>query len=132
MTLVDSNIFMYAAGRDHPLKTRATAFLERVARGSVAATVDSEVLQEILQRYRSLGRWMEGRLVYDAARLVFTDVIPVTADVMDYARQLLDEYGSLMARDAVHAAVVTVSGLESITSFDRDFDRVKGLRRIEP
>jgi predicted nucleic acid-binding protein len=123
---------MYAAGREHPLKKRAAAFLERVARGSVDAAIDAEVLQEILHRYRSLRRWVEGRLVYDTARIVFPEVLPVTTEVMNYARQLLDQYSGLMAREAVHAAVVAVHGLDSITSFDRDFDKVTGLRRIEP
>ena len=132
MTLVDSNVFMYAAGREHPLKTRATRFLEQVARGSVDAVTDAEVLQEILHRYRALGRWVEGRIVYDTARIVFPEALPVTADVMDRARGLLNEYSVLMARDAVHAAVVQVHGLNSICSFDRDFDKVSGLRRIEP
>ena len=50
----------------------------------------------------------------------------------DRARILLDEYPQLMARDAVHAAVVEIYKLQSICSFDRDFDRVRGLRRIEP
>jgi len=33
-------------------------------------------------------------------------VLPVTAEVLDRARGLLDEYGRLMARDALHAAFV--------------------------
>jgi predicted nucleic acid-binding protein len=132
VTLVDSNVFMYAAGREHPLKKRAAAFLEQVARGSVDAAIDAEVLQEILHRYRALGRWVEGRVVYDTARVVFPEVLPVTAEVMDRARRLLDSLSGLMARDAVHAAVVQVHGLDSIASFDRDFDKIKGLRRMEP
>jgi predicted nucleic acid-binding protein len=132
VTLVDSNVFMYAAGREHPLKKRAAAFLERVALGSVDAAIDAEVLQEILHRYRALGRWVEGRLVYDTARVVFPEVLPVTAEVTDRARRLLDGISGLMARDAVHAAIVQVYGLDSIASFDRDFDQIKGLRRIEP
>jgi uncharacterized protein len=132
VTLVDSNVFMYAAGREHPLKKRAAAFLERVALGSVDAAIDAEVLQEILHRYRALGRWVEGRLVYDTARMVFPEVLPVTAEVTDRARRLLDGISGLMARDAVHAAVVQVYGLDSIASFDRDFDKIKGFRQIEP
>jgi hypothetical protein len=132
VTLVDSNIFMYAAGREHPLKKRAAVFLERVALGSVDAAIDAEVLQEILHRYRALGRWVEGRLVYDTARMVFPEVLPVTAEVTDRARQLLDRLSGLMARDAIHAAVVQVYGLDSISSFDHDFDQMKGLRRVEP
>ncbi len=132
MTLVDSNIFMYAAGSEHPLKSRAVKFLENVAEGTTDAVIDAEVLQEILHRYRALKRWKQGRLVYDAARIVFPEVLPVTGDVLDAARRLMDEHSGLMARDALHAAVVAVYGLTSITSFDRDFDRVTGLERVEP
>jgi uncharacterized protein len=132
VTLVDSNIFMYAAGRAHPLKQRSGAFLEKAAAGTVQAAIDAEVLQEILHRYRALERWKEGRVVYDTARILFPEVLAVTGEVMDGVRRLMDEEPGLMARDALHAAVVVVYGLASITSFDRDFDRVEGLRRLEP
>jgi predicted nucleic acid-binding protein len=132
MTLVDSNVFMYAAGREHPHREPAARFLERIAEGRIAAVIDAEVLQEILHRYRALRRWKEGRAVYDVTRLLFPEVIPITSNVIDGARRLLDVYPRLMARDAVHAAVVQTHRLDSISSFDRDFDVVKGLRRVEP
>jgi predicted nucleic acid-binding protein len=37
-----------------------------------------------------------------------------------------------MARDALHAAVVMEEGLRGIYTYDRDFDRIKGIRRLEP
>ena len=132
MTLVDSGVFMYAAAREHALKRRAMVFLERAAEGSIEAVIDAEVLQEILHYYRARKRWQEGRLVYDTARMLFPEVLAVTGEVMDRARQLMDEQDGLMARDALHAAVVAVYGLVSITSFDPDFDRVAGLKRVEP
>jgi uncharacterized protein len=124
--------FQYAGGREHAFKKRAAAFLERVANGSVETVIDAEILREILHRYRALGRWAEGKAIYDAARVLFPTVLPVTADVMDRACLLLDRYPELMARDAVHAAVVQLYELASICSFDRDFDKIKGVRRIEP
>jgi predicted nucleic acid-binding protein len=132
VTLVDSNVFMYAAGREHAHKKPATAFLEKVAKGSVEAMIDVEVLQEILHRYRALGRWKEGRQVYDTARMLFPSAAAITDEIVDRARRLLDEYSGLMARDALHASVVLTHELDSICSFDRDFDRVLGLRRVEP
>jgi predicted nucleic acid-binding protein len=130
--LVDSNIFMYAAGGEHRHRAPAIAFLEKVAESKVRAVIDAEVLQEILHRYCALERWPEGRVVYDEARMLFPDVLPITAEVMDAARLLLDEHRKLTARDAVHAAAVQVYGLKGICSFDRDFDEIGGLRRIEP
>lgn len=132
MILVDSNIFMYAAGALHPNKRPSVRWLERVARGEVDAVVDAEVLQEILHRYRAIGRWDEGRRVYDHARRLVPVTIPVGAEVLDQARRLLDSHAHLMARDALHAAVVLEHGLRTICSYDRDFDDIKGIRRVEP
>jgi uncharacterized protein len=132
MILVDSSILMYASGGDHPHRASSAAFLERVADGKVQAAINAELLQEILHRYRSLDRWEEGRSVYDAARMLFEHVLPITGDVVDLARRMLDEYPWLGGRDAVHAAVVEVYELKGICSFDRVFDRIHGLRRVEP
>jgi predicted nucleic acid-binding protein len=130
--LVDANVLMYAAGGRHRHQAASARFVERVAAGRVEAALDAEVLQEILHRYRALRRWKEGRALFDLARQVFSVVIPVTVEVLDRARLLLDDYGALKARDAVHAAVVLENDLEAICSFDRDFDAIEGLRRKEP
>ena len=123
---------MYAAGAKHSHKAPSVALLESIADGRTAAALDAETLQEIAHRYRALDRWPEGRKLYDLTRTLFPDVIPVTGEVLDRAGVLLDEYPQLMARDALHAAVIELHGLEGICSYDRDFDQVRGLRRLEP
>jgi uncharacterized protein len=130
--LLDSNIFMYAAGAEHPRKQPSARFLEQVALGRVEAALDAEILQEILHRYRAIQRWTDGQRVYDLARQIVPLVIPVTVEVLDRARALLDRYSALSARDALHAAVVQSHGLSAICSYDRDFNGIEGLRRIEP
>jgi predicted nucleic acid-binding protein len=132
VTLVDANIIMYAAGRTHPHKSPSAAFLEKVAAGQVAAVIDVETLQEILHRYHSVDRLAEGLAVYDRARLTFPEPLPITGAVTDLARELLDRYAQLSARDAVHAAAAEVYGISEICSFDRHFDGIHGLRRMEP
>lgn len=46
--------------------------------------------------------------------------------------RLMHKYPKLVARDAVHAAVAIVYGLEGIISVDKVFDEIKGLKRFEP
>jgi len=123
---------MYAAGAPHANEAPSVAFLERVASGEEDAVLDAETLQEILHRYRALDRWEDGRTLFDLAHTLFPVVLPIGFDVLDRARSLLDTYPHLMARDALHAAVVLVHELDAICSFDRDFDPVAGVRRIEP
>jgi len=130
--LVDADVLMYAAGAAHPNKAPSTRLLERVARGELAATIDAETLQEILHRYRAIGRWKAGREVFDLARQLFPSVVPISAETLDRARVLLDDYPALMARDALHAAVVMHEGFDAICSYDRDFDLISTISRIEP
>jgi len=130
--LVDANVLMYAAGAAHRLKRPSADLLDRIARGEVDAGIDAEILQEILHRYRALRRWEQGRQLYDLTRALFPGVLPVTAEVLDEARRLLDERPEASARDAVHAAACRVYDAEAICSWDRDFDRFEGLKRVEP
>lgn len=124
MILIDSDIFMYAAGAEHPHKKPSLTFLERVARGDIEAAVDAEVLQEILHRFRTINRWRDGRHVYDLARRI--------VEVVGAARALLDGDDRLIARDALHVAVASLHAADAICSYDRDFDGIEGIRRIEP
>ena len=132
MILVDANILMYAAGADHAHKTSCLELLSRVAEGEVDAALDAEVLQEVLHRYRAIERWSAGARVYDDARRIFSVVLPITVETLDLARHLLDGHRAIGARDALHAAVVELHQLEGICSYDRGFDLIPGVARIEP
>ena len=54
MVFVDSNVPMYVAGREHPLREPARRFLERSRRGEVEICTSTGVLQEIVYRYAAL------------------------------------------------------------------------------
>jgi predicted nucleic acid-binding protein len=130
--LLDANVLMYAAGTEHPNKAPSVALLQRVASGTVDAGADVAVLQEVLHRYRAIGRWSDGRRVFDLARKIVPIWYPVDLAALDRARDLLDQDATLKARDALHAAVYFAVGAEALCTFDRDFDRIDGLRRVEP
>ena len=132
MILVDANVVMYAVGAPHEHKAPSDQLLERIIRGEVSASIDTETLQEILNRYRAAGDWARGATVYDKTRRVFANAIPITLEVVDAARKLLDSYPHLSARDAIHAAVCKDASAKAICSYDTDFDGIDGLRRLEP
>lgn len=127
---IDSNIPMYVAGRVHPNREPARHFLGRVAKGEIEAYTSTEVLQEILYRYSSLGRRDLAREVYD----LFVELCPVVFSVTladtDRARDLLCASEGISARDAIHAAVMVNHEVGWIATFDAGFDRVAGIRRL--
>ena len=128
---IDSNLPMYVAGAGHPNRAPASRFLERVRKGDVEGCTSTEVLQEILYRYSSLGRRDLAREVYD----LFVEICPVVLDVTladtDRARDLLDVVDGISARDAVHAAVMLNHEVERIATFDSGFDLIPGVRRVK-
>ena len=132
MIFIDANIPMYLVGQPHPNKERALLLLERVALDKVRMVTDAEVLQEILHRYRAIGRWEDGRRVYDLVRTLVPDIIELGVDTLDCARVLMDRYPKLVARDALHAAAVIGLGADAWVTWDTDFDPIKEINSLRP
>ncbi len=130
MIFVDSNVPMYVAGRDHPLRGPAQRFLERARAGDWDICTSTEVLQEILYRYAALKRLDLAGAVYDLFVQMCPVVLPVTLADTDRARRLLTDTAGVSARDALHAAVMLNHDLVQIATFDRGFDAVKGITRV--
>jgi uncharacterized protein len=128
---IDSNLPMYIAGAAHQNRDPARRFLDRVRMGKVQASTSTEVLQEILYRYSSLGRLDLAREVYDLFVEICPEVLGVTLADTDRARDLLCGVPGISARDAVHAAVMLNNEIEAIATFDAGFDRVPGIRRVK-
>ena len=132
LILIDANVLMYAVGAEHPHKQPCVRLLERIGAGEVEAVVDAETLQELLHRYRSLNRWSEAERLYGLTRRLFPQIVSITGETLDAAKLLMSRHPHLAARDAVHAAAVHLNDLTAICSYDRDFDVIGNLVRVEP
>lgn len=130
---IDTNVPIYAAGGDHPLKEPCARILRSVAEDPNPFVTDSEVLQELLHRYLALGRWELGREVVRAfAETMHGRIEPVHAEDVLVASRLADRHRGVSARDLVHAAVMQRMGVARIISSDTDFDRLEGVERLDP
>jgi uncharacterized protein len=132
MVFIDSNIPMYVAGREHPLRDPSRRFLLAVRAGRVQACTSTEVLQEILYRYSALKRLDLAGSVYDLFVQICPAVLPVTLADTDRAKDLLVDHPDAGARDAIHAAVMLNNQIDRIASFDAGFDRLPGIHRVTP
>ncbi len=130
MTFVDSNVPMYVAGRDHPLRDPARRFLERARSGDVDICTSTEVLQEILYRYAALKRLDLASTVYDLFVQLCPTVFPVTLADTDRAKTLLATVHGISARDAVHVAVMRNHDVTQIATFDEGFDGIDVIDRV--
>ena len=126
MTFVDTNVFMYAVGKPHPLKSCAQDFFSESLRTATSLCTSAEVLQELAHVYLPARRY---DVFEDAAALIErigVEVWPLEpADVM-LARQLHERHPELSARDLCHVASCQRRGVREIMTFDEALAAAQG------
>ncbi len=130
MIFVDSNIPMYLVGAAHPHKTDAQVLLERLAAAGRRLVTDAEVFQEILHRYTAIQRRDAIAPAFRVIMEVVDDVFGIEKTDVLRAGEMTQNAAWLSARDALHIAIMERHEVRSIMSFDADFDRWPGLKRI--
>jgi predicted nucleic acid-binding protein len=130
--LLDAAIFMYAGGRDHPLRAPCRTVLERAAARQLDVTTSAEVVQEILHRYVAIRRHQDGVRIAREALQLFQPVLPMTDRIVRRVPDLVERYPALSARDLVHVATCLEEGIDTIISPDTGFDSVAEIARIDP
>ncbi|MEX2285381.1 MAG: type II toxin-antitoxin system VapC family toxin [Gemmatimonadota bacterium] len=119
MIYVDTNVFMHAVGREHPLKSEARAFfVEHTASGEVLVS-SAEVLQELMHAYVPVNRLDALDAALTLARARLGSIWPLEAEDVELARSLVDRHPALAARDLVHLASCTRRGVSAVKTFDR-------------
>jgi uncharacterized protein len=128
--LVDSNVPMYLVGAPHPHKTDAQRLLEQLISDRQRLVTDAEVLQEILHRYAAINRREAIQPAFDALLGVTDQVFTIDEQTVQRAKAIVLARHRISARDALHAAVMEIHGIELILSFDRGFDDLPGIKRL--
>lgn len=132
ITFLDTNIFIYASGDPHPHKNPCQHILERIAADQIKAVTSTEVLREILYRYGAIKDHKRGFMIFDACVQIVPIILPVMKQDILKAREILERYSSIQARDAIHAAVMLNRGIKTIYSYDKHYDQIKEIERVEP
>ncbi len=133
MRFIDTNVFLrYLTADDERKARRALALLKRVEGNDERVATSSLVIFEIvftLESYYSMPRERVSSLV-----LPLVELRGLQLDNKDVFREALGLYasGRLSFADAYNASLMRKKGLGEIYSYDRDFDRLEGIRRVQP
>ncbi|MEW6624118.1 MAG: type II toxin-antitoxin system VapC family toxin [Bacillota bacterium] len=132
MKLIDTNIFIYAAGRVHTNKDSSIKTIEEALTEQGKYNVSVEILQELLHVYANQKKADKGIKLVESILRVFPQPFPLTLRDIQKSCVLLKKYPNLKVRDSIHAAVVLNRGLEGIVSYDKDFDMLSEVKRFVP
>jgi hypothetical protein len=134
LIFLDANIFMYAAGAEHPYKSPCLRILSDVETGTITAVINTEILQEILYRYSHIHLPEKGIELCQAIIKYPIEVLPVTSSDIKQAIELYSSLHSsgLKPRDAVHAATMQNNHITHLASADKEFDQIPSIDRVDP
>lgn len=130
--LLDSNVIVYATGREHPYREPCRTILAAGGDGRLALEASALAVQEVahLRLRRDVDPLVVAREVQALVRLC--RIWSLDGDALLDTAGLLSGQHDLAMADAVHAATALRSGLGAIVSADQVFDALDGVRRIDP
>ena len=131
MIFIDSNVPMYLVGAQHPNKTRAVQLVAELIRNGERLVTDIEVYQEILHRYTAIRRTDAIDAAFRSLDAIVDEVFAFGMPEIRAARTIIDSVDGVSARDALHVAIMRSNRVERILSFDRGFDAIPGIERVQ-
>jgi predicted nucleic acid-binding protein len=126
---IDSNIFMYAQGKEASYKKASLEFLATV-HSHYKPFVSTEILQEIAYRYNALNKRQTAlEMVRDILESGI-DILPVGRNDIQLSIKLLHQHKQLPVRDAIHAAVMMNHRIAIIVTEDTHFKGIRGIQKL--
>jgi len=129
---IDTTIPMYAGGKESRFKKKCIKILEDIALNKIIGFVSTEVFQEIIYRFTYIKDLKKGYRIYDNLMNVGVEILSVTSENLLTIRNLSQKYKTIPPRDIFHAAVMLDNNIKKIISADKDFDKIKEIKKIDP
>jgi len=132
---VDSNIFMYPIIYDETAikeAKKSREFLTEIAGGKIEAYTSTLTWNEIAWIIRKLlGTNISIDHVKRFLSFPHLRLLPIKRTTALKAQEITERY-KIKPRDVLHAAATLENRIDTIVSYDRDFDEIEEIKRIEP
>jgi predicted nucleic acid-binding protein len=130
---LDTNVFLRHLRQNHPdFSPRATAYLARVERGELKVrTADTVIFETVYTLQRSY------RQLKPDIRAAFLPLVELPGILLPGKRRFRKVFtyyvdDNISFADAYHAVLMEGLKLTEISSYDREFDRISTIQRVEP
>jgi predicted nucleic acid-binding protein len=129
---LDTNVLLRHLLGDHAdFSPRATALVNRIENGEIQVQIAETVIFEVVYTLFRTYKQPKDRIRDGVTALL--DMRGITMPGKRTVRRALDLFVdfNMQFGDAYHVALMERQQVTQVYSFDRDFDRVPGLERIE-
>lgn len=129
---VDSNVFIYVMLKDPLYGKTALDILLRFEKGSEFGVTSTLALSQVLAHLSRRGRQEAIDKFYDYLESIPIDIIETSQEDFQRAKEIKEKLNLSWEiwDDLVIASQMRRKGIKEIYSNDKDFDLIKGVRRI--
>lgn len=130
---IDANVILRFITADHPqMSPRCRELFERVQTGAEAVFLPEAALCDVVWTLKSFYNWPADRISAFTGNLLAMNGLNMERKDLIWNALNLFEHTQIDFSDALIAAETSAADLEEIYSYDRDFDRVESVVRVEP
>ena len=130
---VDANILLRFVTADHPeMSPRCRLLFERLQNGEEEVVLPEAALADAVWTLRSHYRWPLPEICAFLGDLLAIEGLHMARKEMVWNALDFFQEGKIDFSDALIAAEMASLGLGEVYSYDRDFDQVAGVVRVEP
>ncbi len=128
---LDANVFIHAHDGIGTHGRASMALLQDISKGSQRAKTSWLVVNEVIHYCSRTGRLdMALRHLEMVREMPNLKILAIDASVASHVAHFLRS--GLATSDAFHAATMRANRIDVICSFDKGFDKIEGIRRVEP
>lgn len=130
---IDANVILRFVTADHPqMSPRCRDLFERVQGGEETVFLPEAALSDVVWTLRSFYKWPVERTSAFVGDLLAMDGVQMTRKPLVWEALSLFAAGHFDFSDALIIAEMRDIALAEIYSYDRDFDGMEDVTRIEP
>lgn len=130
---IDTNVIMYAAGKEHKYKEPCSKILYDINNNfNCSFFINTETIQEILYRYTKIDLKKFGIKLANYVIKLFDNISAITIEDVKQSISLMEKYDFLISRDALIIANMIGNNIKNIISTDKVFNKIAEIIRIDP
>jgi len=131
--VLDANVILRFLLADHPDQSpRCWALMARIRDGEEKVFLPEVVVSDVVWTLKSFYHWPADRIRQFVEALLLADGVQMDRKPLMLKALHLFADRNIDFSDALIAAEMLQTGQAEIYSYDRDFDRITGIRRVEP
>ena len=124
---IDSNIIIYAVNQDLPEHIKCKDLFIKISKGLEPVAIPSIIFMESFHALVRAYKYIESEVI-DSENI---NVLDMSVSTIILAFEIAEEYKT-GGRDSLIAASLLENNIKEIYSHDKDFDKIKIMKRIDP